>query len=317
MCLDKKSWLKITVVTLLFACTCSYMHFNLKGQNTCNAFPFYNLKPSELVVRSEFYTSYQTSSEERKSNIYLASKAINNTFIDVGGEFSFNLTVGARTEKRGYKKAKIIVDGQFVEGVGGGVCQVSTTLYNAVLLAGLKITEYHPHSLQVSYVSPSFDAMVNSGSADLRFVNNTYNPIIISAVADGKILTISIIGEQSDIKYERKSIVVGEIPAPQEEVVYDDNNEFPDLYEGEYNVVRYSKKGLKSEGYLVESKDGKYIRTKKIRSDSYSAVKGLIVYGRAERPEILEDIPIEQSLLYKIRGKFLKCKKYFDKNDFL
>jgi vancomycin resistance protein YoaR len=68
--------------------------------------------------------------------------------VDVGGEFSFNLTVGKRTEKRGYKTAKIIVNGEFVDGVGGGVCQVSSTLYNAVLLAGLNVIEYHPHSLQ-------------------------------------------------------------------------------------------------------------------------------------------------------------------------
>ena len=115
--------------------------------------------------------------------------------MDINGEFSFNYTIGERTERRGYKKAKIIVGGEFVDGVGGGVCQVSTTLYNAVLLAGLKVVECHPHSLPVSYVEPSFDAMVNSGWADLKFINDTHNPVIIRARADGAKLTIQIFGE--------------------------------------------------------------------------------------------------------------------------
>ena len=118
------------------------------------AMPFYDLQPSSLTTRASFYTSYPSSTAERKHNIILASKSIDNTFIDVGGEFSFNLVVGDRTEKRGYKKSKIIINGDFADGIGGGVCQVSTTLYNAVLLAGLEIIEYHPHSLPVSYVAP-------------------------------------------------------------------------------------------------------------------------------------------------------------------
>jgi hypothetical protein len=146
--------------------------------------------------------------------------------VDVNGEFSFNKTVGARTEKNGYKVSKIIVGGEFVDGVGGGVCQVSTTLYNAVLLAGLNITECHPHSLPVSYVAPSFDAMVNSGSSDLRFINNTYNPIIIKAFADGTTLKIEIWGEPLLVNYSRQSVVTGEIPAPKEQEVLDEKGEY-------------------------------------------------------------------------------------------
>lgn len=249
-----------------------------------SSMPFYDLKPCDIVLRGKFFTSYATSTVERKSNIALAVSAINNTFIDVGGEFSFNKTVGVRTEKRGYKKAKIIVGGEFVDGVGGGVCQVSTTLYNAVLLAGLKITEFHPHSLPVHYVNPSFDAMVNSGSADLRFVNDTHNPIILRAIADGTRLNIEIYGEPMEEVITRHSVITEEIPALPEEEILDSASEYPDLYQGERLVVRYGRAGYKSEGYLVRSKNGRTISTEKIRTDKYGATRGLTVLGTAIRP---------------------------------
>ncbi len=252
--------------------------------HVANAMPFYDLQPKELCLRAEFYTSYPSSSDERKNNVWLATKSINGTMIDVGGEFSFNRTVGARTLKRGYKNAKIIVDGKFVDGVGGGVCQVSTTLYNAVLLAGLKITEYHPHSLTVSYVAPSFDAMVNSGSADLRFINNTHNPVIIYAVADGSTLKISVWGEPMKEKYVRQS-VIKEYVTPIQEVMTDTLGEYPDVYEGEQKVISYGKQGLISEGFLVKQINGKTISVRKVRSDKYRAINGVTVIGTSPRPE--------------------------------
>ena len=282
-CKIKKTFLIIIAHILLINVLCAYggCAFEL---NKTRAMPFYGLNPKEIVLRSEFYTSYGSSTEERKHNIKLASTALNNVMVDVGGEFSFNRTVGERTVKRGYKTAKIIVSGEFVDGVGGGVCQVSSTLYNAVLLAGLMVTEYHAHSLLVSYVAPSFDAMVNSDSADLRFVNNTDNPIIINTVADGNKLTVSIYGEPLEVKYERKSVITEEIPAPDAEEVFDDNLEYPDLYEGDSMILRYGKAGYKSEGYIVAIKNGKKISEKKIRSDKYSATKGLVIHGRTPKP---------------------------------
>lgn len=274
---------KFCVMALLvLVLICAYLQIC-----TCflaNAFPFYDLQPQDLVLRSRFYTSYTTSTEERKSNVKLAAKALNNVLVDVGSEFSFNRTVGPRTEKNGYKTAKIIVNGEFVDGVGGGVCQVSTTLYNAVLLAGLNVIEYHPHSLPVSYIAPSFDAMVNSGSADLKFINDTHNPIIIKTHADDSTIVIEIYGEPSPYKFSRQSVLNAEIPAPKEDEVFDEKNEYPNLYEGEKLVVRYSKSGIKSEGYLIKYKDGKAISVTKIRTDKYAATKGLIIHGKAIRP---------------------------------
>lgn len=250
---------------------------------TVFAMPFYGLNPQELTLRARFYTSYPSSTEERKHNISLATDSIDGTIVDVGGEFSFNRTVGVRTEQRGYKTAKIIVGGKFTDGVGGGVCQVSTTLYNAALLAGLEILEYHPHSLPVSYIAPSFDAMVNSYSADLKFKNNTDNPVIIFARADGATLTVEILGEPMRVKYSRQSRITDYIPAPNPEVVFDDAGAYPDLYEGESRVISYGKQGYKSEGYLIATKNGKPCSVTKIRSDTYKPLRGLIVEGRAIR----------------------------------
>ena len=260
------------------------------------AMPFYDLQPQKIVLRAEFSTDYSKSSEERKHNVRLAAKALNNAFIDVNGEFSFNRVVGARTEKRGYKLAKIIVGGEFTEGVGGGVCQVSTTLYNAALLAGLKITEVHQHSLAVSYVKPSFDAMVNSGSADLRFINKTHNPVVINAFADGKTLTVKIYGEPMREKYERKSVVLKEIE-PEYSVIADEAGEYSDLYSGERKIIKYGKKGLISEGYLIKKVKGKTVSEKRIRRNKYAAVNGVIVEGRAIKPESSGADGIEDGVL--------------------
>ena len=246
--------------------------------------PFYDLMPKEIVLRSEFYTNYSNSSSERKNNISVAAKALDKTFIDVGGEFSFNRAVGPRTEKRGYKSAKIIVNGEFTDGVGGGVCQVSTTLYNAFLLAGLRITEYHPHSLAVSYVALSFDAMVNSGSADLRCVNVTKNPIIIRTFADGNALRVKIYGEPMREKYYRESVTIKEIE-PTVEILKDEAGEFNDLYEGQRRVLSYGKKGYVTEGYVVKTINGRQISRTRIRKDRYGSIKSVIIEGTKEIDE--------------------------------
>lgn len=267
--------------------------------------PFYGLKPKDLTLRASFYTTYSNSTLERKHNIALAVKSINNTFVDVNGEFSFNKTVGERSERRGYKTAKIIVGGKFVDGVGGGVCQVSTTLYNAVLLSGLKVVEYHPHSLPVSYVAPSFDAMVNSSWADLKFLNNTKNPLIIKAFADGERVKIEIHGEKMLESYYRESKITEIITAPDYTIIKDDKLEYPDLFEGEQKILTYKKDGYKSSGALIKKVNGKTVSVQQLRKDVYRYVQGVIVEGVSKRQEIDE--------INKITLNSKKVKKYFDK----
>ena len=288
-------------VTALVIITCLLLSSIL----FCASMPFYGLKPSELTLRAGFYTSYSNSTLERKHNIALAVKKLNGTMVEPNGEFSFNKTVGERTEKRGYKMAKIIVGGKFLDGVGGGVCQVSTTLYNAVLLSGLSILEYHPHSLPVSYVAPSFDAMVNSSWADLKFLNNTKNPLIIKAFADGERVKIEIYGEKMQESYSRESKISEIITAPDYVIVKDEKLEYPDLFEGEQKIVTYKKDGYKSVGVLVKKINGKTVSVKQLRKDVYKPVQGLIIEGVSKREEREE--------INKISLNSKKVKKYFDK----
>ncbi|HBF86208.1 MAG TPA: hypothetical protein DDW54_00855, partial [Clostridiales bacterium] len=177
--------------------------------------PVVVLKPSvsvadlkaETVYRASFTTEFKNSVEERKDNIALACKYIGGRRLANGETFSFNDAVGERTEKRGFSSAKIIENGKFTEGVGGGVCQVSSTLYNAALLAGLEISERHSHSLAVGYVEPSFDAMVSTGYADLKISNRTGGGIYIVMTASREKVTAKIYGRKMDERYERVSKV--------------------------------------------------------------------------------------------------------------
>lgn len=143
------------------------------------------LKSGTLLL-SSFTTYFDSSNESRAHNISLAASSINGCVLKGGESFSFNSVVGRRSEERGYKPAKIIIDGEFVYGTGGGVCQVSTTLYNAALLSGMKIVCARSHSLPVSYVEPSFDAMVSS-SSDMSFKNPYSFPVYIACETRGKI----------------------------------------------------------------------------------------------------------------------------------
>ena len=229
---------------------------------------------NQTLLRAGFTTNYPYSSQERKSNIRLAASKINGVKIGKNQEFSFNLTVGARTEENGFKTAKVIVNGNYVDGVGGGVCQVSTTLYNAAILSGLKITEHHSHSLPVSYIEPSFDAMVNSGTSDLKIANNTESDVYISAVADSEKITIKFYGSKQNEKYERVSVITNTIEPEVTEEILDDT-----LPYGEKVIIEKPQNGLESEGYLIKYEDGVRVKSYKLRSDKYKAVRGKTLIG--------------------------------------
>ena len=130
------------------------------------------------VTVGEAFTKIIDSGINRVNNINVACKSINSMSLAPGEEFSFNKTVGERNKKRGYKDAPIIFHGEKSYGVGGGVCQVSSTLYMAAINAGLEITERHTHSESVAY-APGTDATVVYGEKDMRFKNNTDETIYI------------------------------------------------------------------------------------------------------------------------------------------
>lgn len=229
--------------------------------------------------KSSFSTSFVTSSPERKNNIKVALSKFDGIILDEGEVLSFNAVTGVRDESAGYKKAKIITNGTFTEGFGGGVCQVSTTLYNACLLAGLDVLEVHSHSLPVSYVEPSFDAMVNVGSSDLVIQNNTGGQIIITSSSENNICKFKIFGLKNKYKITRISEKTKIIPAEPEviETNYKKYGDY-DLLVGEEKRLSYAKDGFYSSGYLnFYDNKGNLIKTKKIRENRYNPTKGVII----------------------------------------
>lgn len=222
---------------------------------------------------SSYTTYYNPKEEGRVENIAIAASLIDGVTVQAYGEFSFNSTVGKRTEEAGFQQAKIIVNGEYVQGVGGGVCQVSTTLYNAALKSGLTITEYHPHSLCVAYVAPSRDAMVSTHS-DLCFLNPRPYPVHLSArVFEGGI-RVTFYGENEGDRYEITSNRLAEIPPPAPMIKQGDQDE----------ILRAPKNGVKSEAYLERYRGAQLLSREKLRTDEYRPIQGIIVKKSAQEP---------------------------------
>ena len=152
-----------------------------------------NVSAEETI--STFSTKIYSSDKARQNNIQITCKSLDGTIVKKGETFSFCNTVGKATSAKGYQEADIFDhDGNKKKGIGGGNCQVSSTLYNALLNApSLKITERHEHSNKVPYVSKGKDAAVAYGSYDLKFINNSNNDIKITASTNGASVTISLI----------------------------------------------------------------------------------------------------------------------------
>ena len=140
------------------------------------------------------FTTNTTANQNRNTNVRLAAEAINGTVIKPGQEFSFNGTVGQRTEAKGYKGAAAYNNGEVVQEIGGGVCQVSTTLYNAVFKAGLKIISRRSHTFEPSYVTPGRDATVSWDQPDFKFINNSSTAIGLRASYADQKVTVSVYG---------------------------------------------------------------------------------------------------------------------------
>lgn len=217
---------------------------------------------------SSFVTYFDAGNEARSHNIALAAQSINGTVLENGDEFSFNEIVGPRTEERGYRTAKIIENGEFVEGTGGGVCQVSTTLFNAAIRAGCEMTEFHPHSLAVSYVSPSSDAMVSGTYFDLKFENKTGYTLYIRARTGKSYVAFDIYGRGDGAKYEFTSVVTGSIAAPEE-------------FTTESEKVKEGRDGILSEGYLTITRNG-ISKQVLFRRDKYSPIKKITLEAAEE-----------------------------------
>jgi len=234
----------------------------------------------DIVLRGGYATNFEDNAP-RENNITLALESFDGLVVQPGDTVSFNRVVGPRTRQREYEEAKIIIDGEFVPGVGGGVCQASTTLFNAVLLAGLKIVESHNHSLAISYVPLGRDAMVSS-AADFKFKNTTNAPLYIEArvIDKGRINTaqVRIFGAQSEFTYKPR--VETRIKPMVTEFVGD----VPGLFFTE-KVICHGKNARETKTYLDRYRDGTYIDSKYIRKSTYKGKPRIIEYVKPEEIE--------------------------------
>lgn len=233
------------------------------------------------VKKASFTTQYASSGANRCFNIAKAASSLNGIAVEPGQKFSFNEIVGERTEANGYKTSKIILDGNYQDGVGGGVCQVSTTLYNALLLAGF-LPRAAQHSLISGYVKAGFDAMVSYGTTDLTFVNDTEHPIYISASINGKSVTFTVYGEPNKYRVERESVEERDKFCVIEIV---DSKKYPELvYEDQIKVITSGSDGVKTKSYLKYYDGDTLVEKKLIRSNNYKRVDKVVAKGALPRP---------------------------------
>jgi vancomycin resistance protein YoaR len=154
------------------------------------------IKGIDEVVLGSYKTTFNANVTGRSNNIALSANAINQIVLGPGDRFYYNLVVGERTVDRGYQKALEIVNGEFVDGIGGGICQTSSTLYNAVANAGLEILEVHSHSRSVGYVPVGKDATVSWGGPDFKFMNNKDYPIMIKTIVNNGSIEIQVLASK-------------------------------------------------------------------------------------------------------------------------
>lgn len=158
------------------------------------------------TIIGEYTTKFAVQEKNRSANLVAAAKALDRKLVRPGETFSFNNTVGPRELETGYKDAYVIVNGEYVQGIGGGVCQVSSTLYNAVLLGNLKVVERAPHAVAVTYVASGQDATVNYPNIDFKFQNDTASLLYLRTEIKGGMLTLRIWGKKTDksVRIERQ-----------------------------------------------------------------------------------------------------------------
>ncbi|BAF58940.1 Uncharacterized vancomycin resistance protein [Pelotomaculum thermopropionicum SI] len=227
------------------------------------------------ILLSEYVTFYDPGDQNRAHNIAVASAAINATLLKPGEIFSLNQKLGPRLAETGYLKAPVYIGGRLAQDIGGGVCQVATTLYNAVLLADLAVVERHPHPKPVAYVPIGLDATIAGDYYDLKFMNNLSSPVYLSSTAEGGKLTVRIFGA---VKKEGCSVrITSESTAIDPDIVtYHDDT----LPEGETRIKHLGKAGYKAWVYRELIVDNQVVSKTLISSDYYESEDRVIVTGK-------------------------------------
>ena len=244
---------------------------------------------NKLNLMSKFSTTLKDSQEGRRANVDLALKKFNGKVVKAGEKVSFNEITGPQTAEGGYKPAVVIYNGKFTTGIGGGICQASTTLYNALVLANLEIDEVHKHTLPVGYVELSLDAMVSEGYSDMVFTNNSEDDIYIKCYTNQDEAVVEIYGNSipDGVTIKRIAEFIGNIPHNGDKIIVDEKGEYADkvLYKGEYYRVKYPREGYEAKAYKETFENGELVKKEEIRHEKYQPIDGIIVEGAKEPPE--------------------------------
>ena len=239
--------------------------------------------PDELGT---YTTRYDPTNKNRSNNLEISAKKINGTIILPGETFSYNQTVGERTIAEGYKEAGAYAGGRVVQDVGGGICQTSSTLYNAVLLANLEIVDRSNHQFLTSYVPAGRDATVAWGSIDFQFKNTREYPIKIEASVKNGVCTMSIYGIKEETEYEVviQPVVLSYIPYTTK---YEDD---PTLEEGKEVVEQSGYTGCTSETYRIIKLNGEVVSKTLLSKDTYDPMTRIVRRGTKKVQNVNADI---------------------------
>lgn len=237
-----------------------------------------------------FSTKYNAGNAGRSENMRLAANKINGFVLLPGETFSYNKVVGKRTVEAGYKEAAVYVSGKVVNGIGGGICQVSSTLYNSVLLSNLDIVERRNHYFKTSYVDVGRDATVSYGSIDFKFKNNRQYPIKILCYVKNGVCKVDIYGIKQDDDYEVRitSKVIETLPIYTE---YEDTNT---LKAGQTKKKQTGSSGARSETYRTLLRNGAVVSTELLSKDKYNVLPQIILRGTgvaSVTPNPPKDVP--------------------------
>lgn len=244
----------------------------------------------ETSLLGSFSTEYKNSQSGRRNNIKKALSYFNGMIIEPEKEVSFNEVTKPKTEEYGYEKANVILNGVYVLGTGGGVCQASTTLYNALLISGVEILEANKHSLPVSYVPLSLDAMVSDEISDMRFKNSADTNIYIETIANNEKCIVNIYGKPLPNGEYLKTRVefIRTIPHNGDVIIQDTNGEYSNkvTFKGEYYRLKKPQEGYEAKAYLEKfDSENNLISSEEIRHEIYKAQQGVIIEGIEELGE--------------------------------
>lgn len=243
--------------------------------------PFRQLEPNVTVDRLrdegierkivQFSTSLGSSSEGRVYNVNSAASTVDGLILKPGDIFDYGQIIAKADRTHGFREAPVIVNGQLESGIGGGICQVSSTVYNAALRIGLDIIERHNHSLPVSYLPKGQDATFATGSINFRFKNNTGKHLLLRAAVQNRRLTVKFFGTfPSNVSYELESHTVRVLPSPEKKI------RNSSLSPGSYQVLRQGKEGYVVETFRIKKVDGQTVERTRISRDTYPAKQRIV-----------------------------------------